>query len=371
MTELVHEHGALAGAELWTGGSARQPFHQRSRTGCRQPAELVGMPYQARAMDKADIRDCRRGTARPRCGPKQPDLTSSTFTQPTTICCRTSSRPKPITRSDEYGGSLENRVRLVRELIEETKDAVGDTLRGGGALFGWTGRPDDGNRYREHGHARNAGRAAGPVGHQHQRLLPRNGRVPFVKEASLEAHMSYVKSITSKPVVSGGSLYLARHHGVAGQARHRRFHRRGAAIDRRSVSAEQDRRRVDWMTSANVSAATSATRETARQRRSAVRRTRPSAKSGGAAGIPKKSPPKASDSTVLVVGAGPAGLEATRALGKRGYQVLLAEAEQWTGRTGHRARPRCRASANGRGCATIECNKSRQWPMSRSISTTA
>ena len=29
-------------------------------------------------------------------------------------------------RSDEYGGSLENRVRLLRELIEDTKDAVGD-----------------------------------------------------------------------------------------------------------------------------------------------------------------------------------------------------------------------------------------------------
>lgn len=30
------------------------------------------------------------------------------------------------TRNDEYGGSLENRVRLIRELVEETKDAVGD-----------------------------------------------------------------------------------------------------------------------------------------------------------------------------------------------------------------------------------------------------
>ena len=30
-------------------------------------------------------------------------------------------------RTDEYGGSVENRVRLVRELIEETKDAIGDT----------------------------------------------------------------------------------------------------------------------------------------------------------------------------------------------------------------------------------------------------
>src|SRR5690606_14605010 len=28
---------------------------------------------------------------------------------------------------DEYGGSLENRARLFRELIEDTKEAVGDT----------------------------------------------------------------------------------------------------------------------------------------------------------------------------------------------------------------------------------------------------
>src|SRR5207247_7381305 len=30
-------------------------------------------------------------------------------------------------RTDEYGGSLENRVRFLRELIEDTKEAVGDT----------------------------------------------------------------------------------------------------------------------------------------------------------------------------------------------------------------------------------------------------
>ena len=30
-------------------------------------------------------------------------------------------------RADEYGGSLENRVRFLRELIEDTKEAVGDT----------------------------------------------------------------------------------------------------------------------------------------------------------------------------------------------------------------------------------------------------
>jgi dimethylamine/trimethylamine dehydrogenase len=41
---------------------------------------------------------------------------------------------------------------------------------------------------------------------------------------------------------------------------------------------------------------------------------------------PERIQPKSSDATVLVVGAGPAGLEATRALGQRGYNVMLAEA---------------------------------------------
>jgi dimethylamine/trimethylamine dehydrogenase len=41
---------------------------------------------------------------------------------------------------------------------------------------------------------------------------------------------------------------------------------------------------------------------------------------------PERIPAKHSDATVLVVGAGPAGLEATRALGQRGYNVMLAEA---------------------------------------------
>src|SRR6201999_2191716 len=43
-------------------------------------------------------------------------------------------------------------------------------------------------------------------------------------------------------------------------------------------------------------------------------------------GHPERFRPAGSDSKVLVVGAGPAGLEAAMALGKRGYEVVLAEA---------------------------------------------
>ena len=39
-------------------------------------------------------------------------------------------------RTDEYGGTLANRARLLRELIEDTKEAVGDRLRGRRPLRG-------------------------------------------------------------------------------------------------------------------------------------------------------------------------------------------------------------------------------------------
>jgi len=46
---------------------------------------------------------------------------------------------------------------------------------------------------------------------------------------------------------------------------------------------------------------------------------------------PEKIPPAKGGGKVLVVGAGPAGLEAARALGQRGYQVTLAEARRELG----------------------------------------
>ena len=35
--------------------------------------------------------------------------------------------PDMNNRTDEYGGSLENRLRLTRELLEETQEAIGDS----------------------------------------------------------------------------------------------------------------------------------------------------------------------------------------------------------------------------------------------------
>jgi dimethylamine/trimethylamine dehydrogenase len=46
---------------------------------------------------------------------------------------------------------------------------------------------------------------------------------------------------------------------------------------------------------------------------------------------PERIAPRGSDAKVLVIGAGPAGLEAARALGQRGYSVTLAEARRELG----------------------------------------
>src|ERR1035437_3228019 len=49
---------------------------------------------------------------------------------------------------------------------------------------------------------------------------------------------------------------------------------------------------------------------------------------------PERIAPKASEAKILVVGAGPAGLEAARALGARGYEAPLSEATRGLGARG-------------------------------------
>ncbi len=54
---------------------------------------------------------------------------------------------------------------------------------------------------------------------------------------------------------------------------------------------------------------------------------------------PERIAPRHADEQVLVVGSGPAGMECARALGQRGYQVVLAEArEEFGGRVARESR---------------------------------
>ena len=81
-----------------------------------------------RDRDKSDIRDFRKWHRQAAMRSKQAgfDLVYVYAAHSGTLLTHFLSR-LINRRTDEYGGSLENRVRLFRELIEDTKDAVGDS----------------------------------------------------------------------------------------------------------------------------------------------------------------------------------------------------------------------------------------------------
>ena len=92
------------------------------------PRSYFNDPVQARGMDKEDIRNLRRAHRKAALRSKQAgfDLVYVYAGHGLGIFQHFLSRATNF-RTDEYGGSLENRARLLREVIEDTKDAVGDT----------------------------------------------------------------------------------------------------------------------------------------------------------------------------------------------------------------------------------------------------
>jgi dimethylamine/trimethylamine dehydrogenase len=240
-------------------------------------------------------------------------------------------------RTDEYGGSVENRVRLVRELIEETKDAVGDTCAVAVRMAA-----DDGT-----------GTAEQPVSEERREMFNILAELPdlwdvnifnyehemgvsrFIQEGSLEKTMHYVKSITSKPVVTVGRFTSP--DTMVSQIRRGITDFIGAA--RPSIADPFLPRKINEGRTEDI-------REcigcnicyTGDSLSVPIRCTQnPTMGEEWRRGWhPERIEIKSADETVLVIGAGPAGLEATRALGQRGYDVMLAEATtELGGRVSH------------------------------------
>ncbi len=328
MTEKVHEHGALAGVELWVGGAGASNLMTREvALGVGSMPTGRGHPYQSRPMDKKDIRDVRRWHRDAALRAKEAgfDIVYVYATHGYLLAQFLSQTHNQ--RTDEYGGSVENRVRLIRELIEETKDAVGDTC----AVAVRMSADDE------------TGTAEQPVSEDRREMFNILAELPdlwdinihsykhemgvsrFVQEGSLEKTMHYVKSITSKPVVTVG---------------------RFTSPD--TMVSQVRRGIVDFIGAARPSIADPFLPNKIKEGRAEDIRECIGCNicySGDSLGVPircTQNPtmgeewrrgwhpdrihPKSSDATVLVVGAGPAGLEATRALGQRGYKVMLAEA---------------------------------------------
>ncbi|WP_309667468.1 FAD-dependent oxidoreductase [Tabrizicola sp.] len=333
MTDKVHEHGALAGAELWFGGSRSANLATRlvSMDVASRP-NGVGHPFQSRAMDKSDIRDLRRWhrKAAQRAKAAEFDIVYVYATHGYLLAHFLD--PETNTRGDEYGGSLENRTRLVRELIDETKEAVGDRCAvavrfAADAEEGEDGQPILGERQEMF-----AMLAEMPdlwdINVQDYSL--EMGASRFAKEGALEPYMKWVRSVTTKPVVTVGrftspdTMVRMVKSGVTDLI--------GAA--RPSIAdpylpnkiAEGRLEDIRECIGCNICYSGDSLSVPIRCTQNPTM-----GEEWRRGWHPEKIAAKGSDSQVLVVGAGPAGLEAARALGARGYRVALAEAGRTLG----------------------------------------
>jgi dimethylamine/trimethylamine dehydrogenase len=133
MTDAVHRHGSLAGIELWHGGGSvsnkTSRFPPLSPSGISWMATHVGFMgnQRSKAMDASDIRDLLRWQAEAARKAKRAGFDIVYVYAGMGYLPYEFLLPEWNHRTDAYGGSVANRVRIVRELIEVTQDAVGDT----------------------------------------------------------------------------------------------------------------------------------------------------------------------------------------------------------------------------------------------------
>ncbi len=332
MTEAVHNHGALAGVELWFGGaSSANHYTRETAVDITSIPNLAGHPYQTRAMDKSDIRELRRWHREAALRAKEADFDIVYVYATHGYLLSHFLSAQTNRRSDEYGGSMENRTRLLRELIEETKDAVGDRCA---VAVRYSVGGDDGEstaltqerRHRLEMLAELPDLWDININNYYQEM----GVSRFIKEASLEEHMSFVKSVTTKPVVTVGRFTSP--DTMVSQVRRGIVDFIGAA--RPSIADPFLPKKIEEGRSEDI-------REcigcnicyTGDGMGTPIRCTQnPTMGEEWRRGWhPELIAKKTTDSSVLVTGAGPAGLEAARALGQRGYQVMLAEATRELG----------------------------------------
>ncbi len=328
MTEKVHEFGALAGVELWAGGAGSANLLTREvALGVGSMPNGAGNPFQTRAMDRQDIRNLRRWHREAALRAREAGFDIVYVYATHFYLLAQFLSPINNQRTDEYGGSVENRVRLVRELIEETKDAVGDTCAVAVRMSA-----DDGT-----------GTPEQPVSDERREMFSILAELPdlwdvtvhsyehemgvsrFVQEGSLENTMQYVKSITSKPVVTVGRFTSP--DTMVSQVRRGITDFIGAA--RPSIADPFLPRKIEEGRPEDIRECIGCNICYAGDSKGVPIRCTQNPTMGEEwrrGWHPERIQPKSSDATVLVIGAGPAGLEATRALGKRGYNVMLAEA---------------------------------------------
>ena len=329
MADRVHEFGALAGIELaYNGMNAPNLYGREVPMG---PSALPVMtftydPVQARAMTGRDIRDLRRWhrAAALRARRAGFDLVYVYAGHALSFLHHFLSR-RYNHRTDEYGGSLENRVRLLKEVLIDTREAVGDVCAvpcriSMDELLGADGL--------EKAEAEDAIGLLAELPDLWDLVLAgwENDSVTsrFGPEGGQEPFIEGMKKLTTKPVVAVGR-YTSPDRMAAvvrkGLADFIGCARPSIADPFLPKKIEEGRPEdIRECIGCNICVSGDFTM-------SPIRCTQNPAmgEEWRKGWHPERIRAKASDKPVLVVGAGPAGLEAAQALGKRGYEVTLAE----------------------------------------------
>jgi len=335
MTDAVHEHGALAGIELCYPSLHAPNLY--SRVVPMAPSNMVvhgSYPIHARAMNKRDIANMRRWhvEAAKRSREAGYDIVYVYAGHDMSVLQHFFKR-QYNKRSDEYGGSLENRVRLCREILIDVKEAVGDTcavafrfatdeLQGEGGL-----RWDDEGRdivglLAELPDLWDVNISGWDNDSSTARFEPNEGYQ--------EPYTAFVKSLTSKPVVGVGRFTSA--DTMVSQIRRGVLDLIGAA--RPSIADPFLPRKIDEGRIEDIRECIGCNVCVAQDMIAAPIRCTQNPTQGEEwkqGWHPEKIEAAASNDSVLVVGAGPAGLECALQLANRGYRVTLAEATQALG----------------------------------------
>jgi dimethylamine/trimethylamine dehydrogenase len=337
MADSVHKHGALAGIELSYNGYDAPNLYSRAPSLAPRSMGTIGGsgydPVQTRRMDKEDIRNVRKWH-------REAALRAKRAGFDIIYCYAGHGMTAAIQfilkryndRTDEYGGGLENRARFLREVIEETKEAVGGTCAVAVRLAVDELLGEAGITHQGEGYAVVALLAELPdlwdvniSGWNNDSATSR-----FEKEGHQEKYISFVKKLTTKPVVGVGrytspdSMVSAIKRGVmdfVGAAR-------PSIADPFLPKKIKDGRIEDIRECIGCNICV-----TGDTRFVPIRCTQnPTMGEEWRRGWhPEIISPKKSNKEVMIIGAGPAGLEAARALGQRGYGVTLLEARKELG----------------------------------------
>lgn len=332
--DAIHEHGALAAVELWHGGAA--VMNRTSRT---PPYSPSGIPWAAthvgfmgqlrpRIMDANDIRDVINWQVAAAKRARSAGFDIVYIYAGMGYLGYEFLLEEYNHRTDAYGGSVENRTRFVRELIEATREAVGDSC--GVALRismeELRAKPSDNHASQAHEVVSLLADLPDLWDVKMDSSPTDCGASRFRPEGAHEPVIDFVRQLTDKPVVGVGrftspdTMVSQIKRGVLDLIGGARPSIADPFLPRKIQEGREDEIRECIGCNICISSWHDGVPVRCTQNATAGEEWRKN-------WHPEKFAPAGSDDSLLIVGGGPAGLEAGLIAARRGYQVTIAERE--------------------------------------------